>query len=460
MSGKGTPMTVDLVLYNGRIVRHDGEFHGGVAVSGDRIVAVGTKDTLPAGEREIDLGGRVLMPGVIDPHCHLGVNFPYDEDMRTETAAAASGGVTTVLLFIRNPEGSYIPFYWDRRARGEANAMVDFGFHFGIQREDHIPEIAAVAEATGVQSFKCHMGYEIGNPIGIVSSTDAWVYGAMREAAKLPHGVVGVHCENTDLVSFLKKEMMATGRQDLAAYTESRPAFVEEEAIARMIRLSELTGCPLYIVHTTVGSGPDMAAEARSRGIDVTIETCPHYLTRTAYDPDLDATAKISPPLRDRGELDGLWRGMLNGNVGTLGTDHVPFIKTGADVWKEKPGVVSFAWELPLMLHFGVHERGMPLSRLVELNSYNPARRFGLYPRKGAIEVGSDADLVVVDLDEERVVTHEGKGTCLYEGWTLRGWPVLTMVRGQVVYENGQVAPAAYGTGRCVTVPDAELTPA
>jgi dihydroorotase (multifunctional complex type) len=453
-----TPVKVDLVVRNGRVVTHDGEFHGGVAVKDGRIIALGTDESLPDAERVVDVEGKVIMPGVIDPHCHLGVNYPYDEDMRTETAAAAGGGVTTVLLFIRNPEGSYIPFYWDRRKRGEEAAVIDFGFHFGIQREDHIPEIKAVAEATGVQSFKCHMGYEVGNPIGIVSSTDAWVYGAMREAAQLPNGIVGVHCENTDLVAMLKKEMQASGRNDLPAYTESRPTFVEEEAISRMLRLAELTGCPLYIVHTTVASGPVLAAEARAnRGVDVTVETCPHYLTRTAYDPDLDARAKISPPLRDRDELEGLWRGIFDGTVGTLGTDHVPFQKTGADVWKEKPGVVSFAWELPLMLHFGVHERGLSLSRLVELNSYNPARRFGLYPRKGAIEVGSDADLVVVDLDEERVVEHNGKGTCLYEGWKLRGWPVMTVARGRVVYENGKVDESAYGHGRCVTVPDDEL---
>jgi len=451
-------MEVDLVLHNGRVVSHIGEFHGGVAVRDGKIVAIGERDDLPAATRTIDLEGRVLMPGVIDPHCHLGVNYDYDEDMRTETAAAASGGVTTVLLFARNPKGSYIPFYRERRARGEQQAYIDFGFHFGIQREDHIAEIAQIAAETGVQSFKCHMGYEVGNSIGIVSSTDAWIFGAMREAAKLPKGVVSVHCENTDLVTMLKKEMMATGRQDLAAYTESRPAFVEEEAIARVIKLAELTGCPLYIVHTSVGAGPDLAAEARARGVDVTMETCPHYLLRTAYDEDLDATAKISPPLRDRENVEGLWHGMLGGSIDTLGTDHVPFVKTGGDLWSEKPGVVSFAWELPLMLHFGVHERGLSLSRLVELNSYNPARRFGLLPRKGVMAVGADADLVVVDLDLEKTVHAGDKGTCLYDGWKLRGWPVLTLSRGRIVAEDGVVNEDEYAKGRCVSAPDSELS--
>ena len=450
-------MKADLVLQNGRVVSHIGEFNGGVAIRDGKIVAIGDREDLPSATRTIDLEGRVLMPGVIDPHCHLGVSYDYDEDMRTETAGAASGGVTTILLFARNPNGSYIPFYKERRARGEEQAYIDFGFHFGIQREDHIPEIAKVAAETGVQSFKCHMGYEVGNSIGIVSSTDAWVFAAMREAVKLPKGVVSVHCENTDLVTLLKHEMMATGRQDLPAYTESRPAFVEEEAIVRVIRLAELTKCPLYIVHTSVGAGPGLAAEARARGVDVTMETCPHYLLRTAYDEDLDSRAKISSPLPDRENLEGLWRGLFDVSIDTLGTDHVPFRKTGGDLWTEKPGVVSFAWELPLMLHFGVHARGLALSRLVELNSYNPAKRFGLLPRKGVIAVGADADLVVVDLDLERTVEATGKGTCLYDGWKLRGWPVLTLSRGRVVAEDGVVDETEYARGRCVSVPDSEL---
>jgi dihydroorotase-like cyclic amidohydrolase len=207
-------------------------------------------------------------------------------------------------------------------------------------------------------------------------------------------------------------------------------------------------------VHTSVGAGPRMAAEARARGVDVTMETCPHYLTRTAYDADLGPTAKISPPLRDKENTEGLWQGLLDGMIDTLGTDHVPFRKTGGDLWSEKPGVVSFAWELPLMLHFGVHQRGLALTQLVRMNSYNPARRFGLLGRKGVLAVGADADLVVVDLDAEKTVKHEGKGTSLYDGWTLRGWPVLTISRGRIVAEDGVADPEQAGGGRCATVPD------
>jgi dihydroorotase-like cyclic amidohydrolase len=447
-------MKADLVIRNARVVTHAGEFHGGVAARDGRIVAVGADDALPDGQRVIDADGLTLMPGVIDPHCHLGVNYPYDEDMRDQTAAAASGGLTTVLLYIRNKEESYIPFYEERRSVGEKNVHIDFGFHFGIQREEHIHEIPRIAAETGVQSFKLYFGYEEVNPIGIVPATDGWVYAAMRAAAKLPKGVVSVHCENTGIATWLKEELKATGRQDLGAYTESRPAFCEVETVQRMIFLAELTGCPLYIVHTTAAGAPQLAELARARGVDVTIETCMHYLTRSCYDEDLDMRAKISPPLRDRAEVEGLWAAIFAGQVRSLGSDHVPFLpKKGEDLWTEKPGIVSFPWELPLMITDGVHKRGLPLSRLVEMNSFTPARRFGLYPKKGTLQPGADADLVLVDLETEREVVHEGKGTCIYEGMMLKGWPTMTVSRGRVVYENGEVDPDAAGLGECVTRP-------
>ena len=276
----------------------------------------------------------------------------------------------------------------------------------------------------------------------------------MLQVARLPRGVVSVHCENTAIASWVKKDMIASGRQDLGAYTESRPAFCEVETIKRMIFLAERTGCPLQLVHTSVGAGPEMAMEAQARGIDVTVETCPHYLTRTCYDEDLDMTAKISPPLRDEEQKEWLWKGMLANRINSIGSDHVPFLpKKGEDLWTEFPGVVSFPWELPLLITHGVIKRGMSLQQLVRVNSYGPAKRFGYYPRKGSLEPGTDADLVMVDLDEEREVIHEGHGTCIYEGMKLQGWPVMTISNGRIIYENGEVDDNQYGRGICITRP-------
>jgi dihydroorotase-like cyclic amidohydrolase len=447
-------MKYDLVIKNARMVDEHIDSYGAIAILDGKIAGITGMGDAPDATRVIDAGGRLVMPGVFDPHCHLGVNYDYDDDMRTELAAAARGGISTVYLYIRNKEGSYLPFYKDRRARGEANAPIDFGFHFGIQREEHIHEIPQIVAETGVQSFKLYFGYEPDNPIGIVPANDGWVYATMREVAKLPRGVVSVHCENTSIAGWIRQEMLATGRTDLAAYSESRPVMCEIETIKRMIFLAKKTGARLQVVHTTAGEGADLAAAARADGVDVCIETCPHYLVRTAYDKDIGVEAKISPPLRDEEQKEWLWRGILNGRIYSLGSDHVPFFpKKGENIWTEKPGIVSFKWELPLMMHHGVHLRGMSLQRLVQLNSANPARRFGLYPNKGSLNPGTDADLVMVDPDLERVVEHDGKGTCIYEGMTLKGWPVLTVSRGIVVCEDDQVDEGRFGKGICLTRP-------
>jgi len=447
-------MRADLVIKNARLVDFRGESDGSLAIADGKIVASGSSDALPTAARTIDAAGRCLMPGIVDTHCHLGVAYPYPEDMRSETALAASGGITSIMLYIRNKGPSYIPFYQDRRAAGEAASCIDFGFHFGIQREEHIREIPKIAAETGVKSFKLYFGYEPDNPIGIVPATDGWVYATMLEVVKLQGGVVSVHCENTAIAAWVKQALVASGRQDLGAYTESRPVICEVETIRRMIFLAQRTGCSLQLVHTSVGEGPDLAAEARARGVDVTVETCYHYLLRTAYDADLDMRAKISPPLRDEAQKEWLWRGLLAGRVNSIGSDHVPFLpKKGTDLWAELPGVVTFPWELPLMITHGVQARGLSLQQLSRLNSYAPACRFGLYPRKGSLEIGSDADVVLLDLDATGTVDHAGHGTCIYQGWRLQGWPVLTLLRGRVVYEAGNIDPDAFGGGRCLSRP-------
>jgi dihydroorotase-like cyclic amidohydrolase len=219
-----------------------------------------------------------------------------------------------------------------------------------------------------------------------------------------------------------------------------------------MLFFAELTHCPLYIVHSTAARTSELAAEARLRGVSVTVETCQHYLARTALDNGLEPWAKLCPPLRLPDEVETLWRQVLDGRIETLGSDHVSFPRDKTEgVWESRPGDVSFAWELPLIVSEGFYKRGLPLTQIVYMTSLKPAQCFGLYPQKGSLAVGADADLVLVDLDEERVVSHEGHGTCIYEGMRLKGWPVMTISRGRVVFENDEIDPDASGHGVCVT---------
>jgi dihydroorotase-like cyclic amidohydrolase len=445
-------VTVDLIIRNAHVVTERGEFHGGVAVDEGKIVAIGSDDGLPAARRTIDAQGQHLLPGVVDPHCHLGGAYNFVDDIFTETVAAAKGGVTTALQFTRIPEGSYVDLFNERKAIGEANAITDFGFHFAIQNEQHIADIPRIAAETGVQSFKLYFGYQPGSSISVVPANDGWVLKTMKAVRELPHGVVAVHCENSAIGESLKADLIAHGRIDLGAFTESRPAFSELETINRMIFLAEQTGCPLYIVHTTIGSGVRAIADARARGVDVSVETCPHYLTRSAYDEDLDISAKILPPLRDRDEIERLWAELLQGRVSTLGSDHVPYPAKHADnVWDEKPGIVNFEWELPLLVTEGVVKRGLSFPELVRLNSAEPARRFGMYPQKGSLLPGADADLVLINMSDYREPVATEKGSCIYTGMKLTGWPTLTMSRGRVVFDEHGVDESARGSGRVVT---------
>jgi dihydroorotase-like cyclic amidohydrolase len=300
-------------------------------------------------------------------------------------------------------------------------------------------------------------GYEPGNPIGLVTVTDAVLFRAMELIRELgPHAYCMVHCEDDSLVSYLTAKLRASQREDLAAYCESRPDFVEEQDILRAIWLAKRQRCPLYVPHTTVGMAVGAAGEARLQGHRVVLETCPHYLALTPTDERLLAqgpgVGKVAPALRDSWHQDQLWEGLRRGYIHTIGSDHVPIKKSGAALWEEKPGFPGLATLLPVVITHGVMAGRITLPRLAEVTAYNPARLFGLHPRKGEITVGADGDLVVVDLETERPVTPEtthSEYTSPFEGARLVGWPVLTVRRGEVIFRNGNVL-AEPGSGQVV----------
>ena len=456
-------MRVDTIVANGRIVSPSGVVDAAVAVKDGRIVAVADESVLPEADERIDCEGRYVLPGIVDPHVHLGGGRPLSEIFASETACAAVGGVTTVLQYRRSPS-TFLDTFPAELETARTRMLVDTQFHFIISTMEQVEEIPRYAEEFGVTSFKFYMGgYEPGNPIGLVSVNDAVLYAAMEKIRELgPYGWCMVHCEDDSLVCHLTAKVKESGGDDLAAYTASRPDFVEEQDLLRAIWLADLQECPLYVPHTTVGMAVDAAAESRRKGRVVVLETCPHYLALTADDPRLSAAGsgvgKVAPALRNEEHQAELWRGLREGWISTIGSDHVPIPKSGKGIWEEAPGFAGLATMLPVVLTEGVLKGRIAIEKVAETMAYNPARLFGLAPTKGSIQVGADADLVIVDMETEKVVgpdVTQSEFVSAFEGVPLRGWPTLTMRRGDVIYRDGQVL-AEPGSGQVVVKPEPE----
>ena len=450
-------MDFDLYLDDAIVVTPAGPAPGSVGVAEGKIAALLAPGTEVSATRTIDCGGRPVLPGLVDPHVHLGGGVSYEELCETESVSAAAGGVTTILQYRRSLTTFAETFPEERRAAAEL-MPIDTAYHFilgGMEQVELIPEYAALY---GVTTYKFYMGgYPPGNPIGLITVDDATLFRAMEHIRGLgPYARCMVHCEDDSLVIHLTAKARTSGREDLPAYTESRPAFVEEQDLLRAIWLAELTGCPLYVPHTTVGMAVEEAANARMRGASVHLETCPHYLALTADDERLAAqgagVGKVAPALRDQENQDRLWWGLEQGLIHTVGSDHVPIAKTGAALWEERPGFAGLGTMLPVVYTYGVAAERIDLAKLAEVTAANPARTFGLYPQKGAIAIGSDADLLLIDPDTPQVVgpeTTHSRYTSAFEDLALQGWPVFTIRRGEVIFEDGTYLGRP-GTGRVV----------
>jgi dihydroorotase-like cyclic amidohydrolase len=285
---------------------------------------------------------------------------------------------------------------------------------------------------------------------------DGEIYSVFREVARVPGGIAVVHCENMEIIELHQQPFVAAGRQDTAAWSDSRPVWGELEAIRRMAMFAEAAGISLLIPHMGVGLGSAFLRRKTWGGGRVHTETCPHYLG-LEKDTDRGVAGKVNPPLRARDQVEGLWQRLVDGTVDVIGSDHCPFTRgmKGTDLWTARAGIPGgSAMILPLLLSEGVGRGRLTLERVVELTSYNAARLFGLYPRKGALEVGSDADLVVVDPDREVRVhlaaLHSVADYSPWEGAVVRGWPALTVAGGDVVYADGEVV-AERARGRVLT---------
>ena len=439
---------------------------GDVLVRDGRIAAVGPGI---AGARAADLAAKVIdarghwvMPGGIDTHTH--VRHPIDrlgittaDDFFTGTVAGACGGVTTIIDFSLQRRGESLLHARDRRlAEIEPDAVIDYGFHNIVTdvRDDVLAEIPALIE-DGFPSFKLHMTYsdKIVDDAGLLR---------VLEVTGAHGGLVLVHCENDSAVNHLIERHLAAGKTGPAYHASSRPPAVEAEATHRAIMLANLAGAPLCIAHVTSAGAARHVADARERDEPVAAETCPQYLVLddSVYDPNGGfevAKFVCSPPIRAAEHRDVLWDALAAGSIQQVSSDHAPFHyenqKTmGRDNFTRIPnGLPGVETRLPLVFTGGVTTGRLSPQRFVEITATNPARIFGLYPRKGTLDVGADADLIVVDPEAEGEIDaaqlHSAVDYSPYQGLRVRGFPTWTVSRGEVIVEHGEPV-ARRGRGR------------
>lgn len=441
---------MDTSIVGGTVVAPEGIRKADVHIDGGRIVAV----TEPGSGREvdakqvIDANGLHVLPGVVEPHAHIGMGAP--TDWATESASAALGGVTTVFNYVMG-SASYFEQIKAEHEMADANTHVDYALHIVPATEQHLEEFDRYVTELGITSFKFFMSFrgEEGAYLGIPGSDDGYMYEYLRKVAAHPGAVANVHAENIEVVWKLRKEVQESGAEGLPAFNASRPDFTEAEAAARAAFFGRVTGAPIYIVHTSAAMTLGEAKIARGRGATspLYLETCVHYLTHDET-TELGVLAKANPPLRTAADREALWEALRDGTIQTVGSDHSGRhrSKKSGTVWQAANGLPGIGNQLTVLLSEGHHKRGLPLDRIVELVASNPAKIFGVYPQKGAIAAGSDADITLVDLDEIRTVTPTTWGGAseynVYEGWEMRGWPVATLLRGEYSYKDGEVVSA------------------
>jgi dihydroorotase-like cyclic amidohydrolase len=451
----------DLFVADCRLVSPRGVTAGGLAIRDGTISAVVAAGETVVAARRIDAGGRHVLPGLIDTHVHLGnAAQPFAADCETESRHAVSGGVTTLCPFVVT-RGSYLDVLPELRAAVGARSLVDMLLHAIIVSDEQIAEIPRLASDFGIRSFKTFMAYKgrEASPSGIRGLGDDQIFSVFRQVAGVPGGLAIVHCENMELIELHQRPLIAAHRQDTAAWSDARPVFGELEAIRRMAAFAEAAGVDLLVPHMGVGVGSEFLRRKRWGRARVSTETCPHYLLLDK-DHDRGVAGKVNPPLRDSAHLDQLWTRLLDGTIDVLGSDHCPYTRTakGAELWTARAGIPGgSAMILPALLTEGVHRGRLSLERVVELTSCNAARLLGLYPGKGTLQVGADADLVIVDLDREVKVDLRTLNSVAdfspYDGYVARGWPALTIAGGEVVYADGDVV-ATRARGRALPGPE------
>jgi dihydropyrimidinase len=441
--------TIATIVKGGTIVTATDQFTADIRIEDGTISAIAK--ALPAdGARVVDATGSYVFPGFIDPHTHLDMPFGGTvtaDDFATGTVAAALGGTTTIVDFALHQKGDSLAnalATWEKKAAGKAS--IDYAFHLTIAdgRRETLEEIPLMIEREGVNSFKCFMAYK-----HILQVDDETIYRVMQAAAKFG-GLVQVHAENGDVIEVTVKEALEAGLTAPKYHALTRPVQLEMEATARAIYLAEVSGSPLYVVHVSSAGAADAISDGRKRGLPIYGETCPQYLVcdTSDYDrPDFaGANYVMSPPLRDKWNQNVLIGKLKNGELQTIGSDHCSFMcgqkELGKDDFSKIPnGAPTIEDRVAIVYERTVNGGVIGVNQFVALTSTNPAKLFGLFPRKGTIAVGSDGDLVVWDPDATRTISakthHMAADNSIFEGMTVRGTPRYVISRGRVLAEGG-----------------------
>jgi dihydropyrimidinase len=462
-----------LLFTGGTVVTADGSFGADVLAEGEKIVAVGT-DLSADGAEVVDASGRLVMPGFIDAHTHMDMPFGGTvtaDDWATGTAAAVAGGTTMVIDFALQEEGGTLAGAveaWTEKAKDKA--LIDYGFHVAITdlRDDVKPELPSLAER-GVVSVKIFMAYK-GTHLYTEDDDLFEVLQLSKEAGVL----VLVHAENGDVIAKLQEQALARGDVAPRYHALTRPEAVEAEATNRAIRLAEVAGAPILVVHVSCAAALDAIHQAHERGQTVYAETCPQYfafsyddLAREGFE---GARYVCSPPLRDESNRGPLWNGLKVGDLQIFGSDHCSFNYEGQkELGKEDftliPNGLPGTEERTMALWtLGVREGHLSENQFIAVLSTNQARIYGAYPRKGALVPGADADLVLWDPELSVTATAENRHGNVdytpYEGMTFSGGPASVYVRGNLAYKDGEIV-GEHGSGRFVersfTVPGLQV---
>jgi len=452
---------LDLVIRNGTVVTASEMMRCDVGVRGERIAALA--DRLPEGRREIDAGGLLVLPGGVDSHCHIeqlsSSGVATADDFYSGTVSAAFGGTTTVVPFAAQHRGmSLAEVVADYHERAK-KAVVDYAFHMIVSDptkavlDDELP--ALIRDGHG--SIKLFMTYDL------MRVTDEQMLDVMA-LARREGAMVLVHAENHAMMHWVAERLLARGYTAPRYHAMFHVRAAEAEAVNRVIEMAALLDQPIAILHVSTGRAMEIIRGAQDRGLKVFGETCPQYLFFTAKDldkPGLEGAKWIfSPPARDAGEQEALWRGLRNGTFQVFSSDHAPyafdergkFARGPQPTFKEiANGIPGLELRMPLLFSEGVRQGRISLERFVELCCTNGARLYGLHPKKGAIAIGADADIALWDPDKQVEVgdatTHDAAGYCPYAGMRITGWPVTVLGRGEVVVEGGRLL-AERGRGR------------